>query len=93
MKTRLVVRAALGLQLCLLVACQAPPAGQPPTHAQIVREQLSWILATQYPSCGAVQRFSRQDRFDYRVECASGDVFRVRVSGDGRVLIAPAAAT
>jgi hypothetical protein len=85
------VRGALGLAICLLAACQTPPP-LPPTHAEIVREQLTLILATQHPSCGEVQRYSRQERLDYRVECASGERFRVRVSGDGRVLITPATA-
>jgi hypothetical protein len=86
---------ALGLAVCLLAACQTPPPLPPPlplTHAQIVREQLTLILATQHPSCGEVQRYGRQERLDYRVECASGERFRVRVSGDGRVLVTPATA-
>jgi hypothetical protein len=85
------VRGALGLCVCLLAGCQTPPP-VPPTHAEIVREQLTLILATQHLSCGEVQRYSRQERLDYRVECASGELFRVRVSGDGRVLITPATA-
>jgi hypothetical protein len=76
----------LGLSVCLLAACQTPPP-PPPTHAQIVREQLTQILATQQPACGTVRLYSRRDRLDYRVECASGQAYRLRVSGDGRVRI------
>lgn len=79
---------ALGLSVCLLAACQTPPA-PPPPHAQIVREHLTQMLAAQQPPCGAVRLYSRRDRLDYRVECASGQAYRVRVSGDGRVLITP----
>jgi len=81
---------ALVLTLCLLAACQTPPP--PPlllTHDEIVRDHLAQILATQQPDCGAVRVHSRSDRLDYRVECASGQVFRVRVSGSGHVLITP----
>ena len=74
-----------GLLPCALAACQTPP----PPHAEIVRSELTLILASQHPSCGAVRLHSRRDRLDYRVECASGQVYRVRVSADGRVLITP----
>ena len=80
-------RGALCLALCLLAACQTPPP--PPTHDEIVHDHLSQILATQQPACGAVRVYSRSGRFDYRVECASGRVYRVRVSGSGHVLITP----
>jgi hypothetical protein len=79
---------ALALSIGLLSACQTPPSA-PPTHAEIVRQQLSLLLASQHPSCGAVRLYSRRDRLDYRVECSSGEVYRVRVSGDGHVLITP----
>ncbi len=80
------MRGALGLAICLLAACHTPPP-PPPTRAEIVRMQLGSIVATQHPTCGAVQRCSRQERLHYRVECAFSELFRVRVSGDGRVLI------
>ena len=73
----------------LLVACQTPPAPPPPSHAEIVRSELAQLLTADHPSCGAVRLYSRRDRLDYRVECASGQVYRVRVSADGRVLVTP----
>lgn len=70
-----------------LAACQTPPpAPPPPTHAEIVRGELSQLLADQ-PSCGTVRRYSRRGKLDYRVDCDSGQVYRVRVSADGRVLV------
>jgi len=85
-----VSRLALALLLAwALSACQTPPpAPVPPTHAEIVRGELSQLLADQ-PSCGAVRLYSRRGKLDYRVECDSGQVYRVRVSADGRVLITP----
>jgi hypothetical protein len=70
----------------LLAACATPP---PPSHADFVRGELAELLATDQPSCGVVRLYSRRGRLDYRVECASGQVFRVRVSADGHVLITP----
>jgi hypothetical protein len=82
-----------GLVPCGLAACQTPPPPPPPppppSHAEIVRSELAQILAAQHPSCGAVRLYSRRDRLDYRVECASGQAYRVRVGADGRVLITP----
>jgi hypothetical protein len=36
-----------------------------------------------------VRLYSRSGRLDYRVECASGQVYRVRVSADGHVIVTP----
>ena len=73
-----------------LAGCQtSPPAPPAPTHAEIVGGELSQLLAADQPTCGAVQLYSRRGRLDYRVECASGQVYRVHVRADGRVLIIP----
>jgi len=69
-----------------LVACQTPP---PPSHAELVRSQLAELMSAQQPPCGAVLEYTRHDRLDYRVDCASGQVYRVRVRGDGRVEVTP----
>lgn len=84
-------RGTLGLAVCLLAACQTPPPAAP-THSELVREQLTLILAAQHPSCGVVLRYSRYERLDYRVECASAEVLRVRVTGNGRVGVTPVTA-
>jgi hypothetical protein len=73
---------------CLLVACQTPPT-PPPSHAEIVRGELTQLLATDDPNCGVVRWVSRRGRLDYLVECASGQAYRARVGADGRVLITP----
>lgn len=77
---------ALLLGALALTGCQAPPAVAP-SHAEIVREQLALLLADQMPACGTVSQYRRQDRLDYRVECSSGQAFRVQVAADGQVLI------
>lgn len=84
------MRAAVALLgLLALAGCQTPPPEPPPDplQAQIVREHLAQLLAEQLPACGEVSQYRRQDRLDYRVECSSGQAFRVRVLADGRVLI------
>jgi len=73
----------------LLAGCQMPPALAPPSHAEIVRSELRQLLASDHPSGGAVRLYSRSGRLDYRVECASGQVYRVRVSADGHVIVTP----
>jgi hypothetical protein len=78
---------ACGLALWALTACQAP-AGPAP-HADLVRDQLAEVVGQQTPHCGAVLEYLRHGRRDYRVECASGQVYRVRVSADGRVVVKP----
>lgn len=79
------LRLALTALPWLLAACATPP----PSHADFVRGELAELLTTDQPSCGVVRLYSRRGRLDYRVECASGQVFRVRVSADGHVLITP----
>jgi len=54
-----------------------------------MREQLAQVVGPQSPPCGAVLEYVRHGRLDYRVECASGQVFRVRVGADGRVVVKP----
>ena len=76
-----------GLTLYSLAACQVP-AGPAP-HADLMRDQLAQVVGQQAPPCGAVLEYVRHGRLDYRVECASGQVFRVRVSADGRVVVKP----
>jgi hypothetical protein len=74
-----------------LAGCQTPPPPLP-SHADIVRSELSQLVGVDEPTCGAVQVHSRQGRLDYRVECSSGQVFHVRVGADGRVRVTALAA-
>ena len=69
--------------LCLpsLLACQTPP------HETLVRAELARLVADEQPPCGVVREYTRHGRMDYRVVCASGLVYRVRVGADGRVLV------
>jgi hypothetical protein len=74
-----------------LVACQAPPQASPPAppHAELVRGELAQLVASQQPPCGAVLEYTRHGRLDYRVQCQSGQAYRVRVSADGHIEVKP----
>lgn len=77
------------LWLPCVAACQAP-APTPTPHAALLRADFAALLADLQPPCGAVQEYTRHGRLDYRVVCASGQAYRVRVSADGYVRVTPA---
>jgi len=81
-----------------LSACSSPtpPAAPPPlpapaqlSHDEIVRGDLASIIALQDLPCGAVVEFAIDERHQYRVICASGDSYRIRVSAARRVTADP----
>lgn len=72
--------------LAWLSACQAPVT-VPAPHSALVRAELAQLVADEQPPCGAVLEYTRHARLDYRVVCASGLVYHVRVAADGRVLV------
>jgi len=60
-----------------------------PVHDEIIRADLAEILALQGTSCGEVRSYEVDDRLDYLVECASGEVFRIHVNAEGHVNVRP----
>lgn len=76
--------AAVTLVAALLAGCQTPPSQE-----QLVREQLTEIVAAQVGDCGVVRAHVREQRLDYHVVCQSGRAYRVRVMADGRVRVTP----
>jgi hypothetical protein len=76
-----------GLALWSLAACQGLVGPAP--HDDLMRTQLAQVVGKQTPPCDAVLEYSRHGRLDYRVECASGQVYRVRARADGRVEVKP----
>jgi hypothetical protein len=74
------------LALCLAACASAPPSR---THADIVRDQLTSIIALKGSPCGPVIDYVVDERLDYRVVCASGDVYRIRVRSTGHVETTP----
>jgi hypothetical protein len=74
--------------LLLLAACQTSSTPQP--HSEIVRHQLTQVLSRHDAACGAVNAYARIGLLDYRVQCANGAAYRVRVDGRGQVVVTPA---
>ncbi len=68
--------------LWTLAACRE---AEPPSHEEIVRADLAAILDLQGSPCGEVVAYALDRRLDYRVECATGDVYRIHVSAEGHV--------
>ena len=77
--------AAFGLCLaCVaLAACESTPL----THGAIVRSQLAQAVQAQGKPCDDVVAYARNGLLDYRVQCGSGQVYRVRAGADGRIEI------
>lgn len=99
-RSRLEVARA-GAALALLVALAAPASGQsagasgpsgsaPPPEpggAVPVPEDLFAVITLRGKPCGAVKRYERLGDADYRVVCADGHRYRVRVTSDRRVVV------
>jgi hypothetical protein len=87
-----------GLGWSGLWACSspAPPAAPPQapspvqrSHDEIVRGDLASIIDLQGPPCGAAVEFVLDERLQYRVNCETGDSFRIRVSPERQVTVDP----
>lgn len=56
-----------------------------PSHDEIIRADLVAILELQGLRCNQVVGHTMDQRMDYRVECATGDVYRIHISAEGHV--------
>jgi hypothetical protein len=85
----LTARTALAIPFfgALLIACGQ--ATEPPSHDEIMREDLGKIISVRESNCGSVLGYTVDDRMDFRVECESGEVYRIHVSPEGRVNVDP----
>ena len=70
-----------------LASCRNDP--EPPSHEEIIRADLPEILALQGASCGEVRSYEVDEYLNYRVECVSGEVFRIHVTSEGHVDVKP----
>lgn len=73
------------LFLTLMSACKKEEKTR--THEEIIRADLAEILELQGRPCREVVRLESDDRLDYRVECDSGDRYRIHVSAEGQVKV------
>ena len=77
---------AIAALFCLAACSSKPP---PAPHAELVRGDLSDIIAIKGSPCGRVLDHSLDDRLDYRVVCESGHIYRIRVTAEGHVEATP----
>jgi len=59
------------------------------THDEVVKRDLLVVVAAQGVVCTAVTVFKKITNHDYVVNCEGGEKYRVNVSEDGRVNVAP----
>ncbi len=75
--------ALLCLALIPVAACHK--AEEPLSHEAIIQADMLEILELQGFPCDEVVKFEAGDRLDYRVECVSGEQYRILVSSEGHV--------
>jgi len=56
-------------------------------QAADVAKDLTAVIALQGQPCGTVVSYEKQGENDYLARCASGDVYRVYVNEQGRVVV------
>ena len=59
----------------------------PSTEAADVAKDLTAVIALQGKPCGNVVNYEKLAENDYLARCASGDVYRVYVNEQGRVVV------
>jgi len=59
----------------------------PSTEAVDVAKDLTAVIALQGKPCGNVVSYEKLAENDYLARCASGDVYRVYVNAEGRVVV------
>ncbi len=59
----------------------------PSTEAVDVAKDLTAVIALQGKPCGNVVSYEKLAENDYLARCASGDVYRVYVNEEGRVVV------
>lgn len=59
----------------------------PSTEAVDVAKDLTAVIALQGQPCGNVVSHEKLGENDYLARCASGDVYRVYVNAEGRVVV------
>ncbi len=59
----------------------------PSTEAVDVAKDLTAVIALQGKPCGNVVSYEKLGENDYLARCASGDVYRVYVNEEGRVVV------
>ena len=72
---------------CYLVALVVSALLVSPARAIDTAKDLAVVIALQGKPCGEVTSFEKLDENDYIARCKSGDVYRVYVNNEGRVVV------
>ena len=75
----------IGLLLASITACREP--SQPLSHEEIIRADFAEILALENLECGKIVNHQLDDHLNYRINCETGDVYRIHVSKEGHVRV------
>jgi len=57
------------------------------SHEEIIRADLTEIIALEGLDCGEVIHHSLENHLEYHIECETGDVYRIHVSTEGHVKV------
>ena len=60
-----------------------------PSHEEIINAEFEAILELHDQDCSGVVSFEKVEELDYRVTCSSGEIYRVHVSHEGHINVAP----
>ncbi len=71
----------------LILGCVFAALLVPSTEAVDVAKDLTAVIALQGKPCGNVMSYEKLAENDYLARCASGDVYRVYVNEQGRVVV------
>jgi hypothetical protein len=77
----------LGLMLGLILGLVLAALPVPSTAAVDVAKDLTAVIALQGKPCGTVVSYEKLAENDYLARCSSGDVYRVYVNEQGRVVV------
>lgn len=73
--------------VCLIASVVLALLLPSPTGADEVAKDLAVVIALQGKPCGNVVNYEKLGENDYLARCSSGDVYRVYVNPDGRVVV------
>lgn len=82
MKRNLTLPVFAALASMFLQACT-----EPPSHEEIIREDLLEIIETLGEPCGQVVGFEAKPGISYSVTCETGDHYEISVSPEGKINI------
>ncbi len=75
------------MMMCL--CCFGCSRDDEPSHEEIINAEFEAILELHDQACNGVDSFEKIEDLDYRVTCINGEIYRVHVSHEGHISVAP----